>query len=187
MQTICESPDDDTPRLVYADWLEENGLPLLSEFVRAQIALARPTQDDTLAFHLKKRESELWSQRRKWGRLPPNWTHLPFESYSRGFIEIWTGTFGEFRRTSAAFWSYGPIRIAVLLGTGNLQCVDARFEFVVHALDTVDDDPGRQRHLPPELYLRLRSLHNSLRIEDLEAERRRLEHEFRLSFIQRRP
>lgn len=40
LRAICEEPDDDTPRLVYADWLEENGEELRAEFVRLQCRLA---------------------------------------------------------------------------------------------------------------------------------------------------
>jgi uncharacterized protein (TIGR02996 family) len=36
---ICAHPNDDTPRLIYADWLEERGDPR-SEFLRAQARLA---------------------------------------------------------------------------------------------------------------------------------------------------
>src|SRR6266545_2798134 len=39
-RTICEQPWEDTPRLVYADWLEENGDPLRAEFIRVQVQLA---------------------------------------------------------------------------------------------------------------------------------------------------
>jgi uncharacterized protein (TIGR02996 family) len=46
MQTICENSDDDAPRLVYADWLEENGYELYAEFIRVQIELARTGQQD---------------------------------------------------------------------------------------------------------------------------------------------
>ena len=35
-RAILESPDDDSPRLVWADWLEENGEPDRAEFVRLQ-------------------------------------------------------------------------------------------------------------------------------------------------------
>jgi uncharacterized protein (TIGR02996 family) len=38
-RAICEQPWEDTPRLVYADWLEENGQPERAEFIRLQIAL----------------------------------------------------------------------------------------------------------------------------------------------------
>jgi uncharacterized protein (TIGR02996 family) len=47
---IVEHPDDDTPRLVYADWLEEHGPPQAAdraEFIRLQCRLARmPEEDD---------------------------------------------------------------------------------------------------------------------------------------------
>ncbi len=37
---IIEHPEDDTPRLIAADWLEENGHPERAEFVRVQVKLA---------------------------------------------------------------------------------------------------------------------------------------------------
>src|SRR5438552_1311228 len=36
---ICEHPDDDSPRLIYADWLEEHGQRDLAEFIRLQCQL----------------------------------------------------------------------------------------------------------------------------------------------------
>lgn len=43
MGSIIASPDDDAPRLVYADWLEEHGgEPERAEFIRCQIELAKP-------------------------------------------------------------------------------------------------------------------------------------------------
>ena len=41
LQAILESPDDDTPRLAYADWLDEHGDPDRAEFLRVQGLLAR--------------------------------------------------------------------------------------------------------------------------------------------------
>ena len=37
---ILAAPDDDAPRMVFADWLEDNGDPQRAEFVRAQVRLA---------------------------------------------------------------------------------------------------------------------------------------------------
>jgi len=34
IQAIIAAPDDDLPRLVYADWLEEHGRPERAEFIR---------------------------------------------------------------------------------------------------------------------------------------------------------
>jgi uncharacterized protein (TIGR02996 family) len=39
INAIIESPDDDTVRLVYADWLEEHGQAERAEFIRVQIDL----------------------------------------------------------------------------------------------------------------------------------------------------
>ncbi len=41
LRAICENPDDDAPRLIYADWLDEHGDPRQAEFIRVQIELAR--------------------------------------------------------------------------------------------------------------------------------------------------
>jgi uncharacterized protein (TIGR02996 family) len=35
-RAVCENPADDTARLVYADWLDENGNPDRAEFIRLQ-------------------------------------------------------------------------------------------------------------------------------------------------------
>jgi uncharacterized protein (TIGR02996 family) len=39
LEAICEEPDNDVPRLVYADWLEEQGRGERAEFIRVQIEL----------------------------------------------------------------------------------------------------------------------------------------------------
>ena len=40
LAAIAANPDDDTPRLIFADWLEEHGEPERAEFVRVQVELA---------------------------------------------------------------------------------------------------------------------------------------------------
>ena len=41
LAAIKAAPDDDLPRLVYADWLDENGQPEYADFIRIQIAYYR--------------------------------------------------------------------------------------------------------------------------------------------------
>ncbi len=81
LAAIIANPDDDTPRLVYADWLDENGDETRAEFIRVQCA---PESDE----FAKDRAAELeeWN-RGKWLRgLPPHTTaHLEFR---RGFPEF---------------------------------------------------------------------------------------------------
>lgn len=38
---ICRHPDEDTPRLVYADWLDDHDRPERAEFIRVQCELAK--------------------------------------------------------------------------------------------------------------------------------------------------
>jgi uncharacterized protein (TIGR02996 family) len=42
LRGILLSTDDDVPRLVLADWLEENGQVERAAFIRAQVYLAQP-------------------------------------------------------------------------------------------------------------------------------------------------
>ena len=41
LQSVIDSPKEDAPRLVYADWLEEHGELERAELIRVQIELAR--------------------------------------------------------------------------------------------------------------------------------------------------
>ena len=56
LQAICEEPDDDAHRLVYADWLDDHGDADRAEFIRLQCALARMDDEDEA---MKAREAEL--------------------------------------------------------------------------------------------------------------------------------
>jgi uncharacterized protein (TIGR02996 family) len=60
LQAILEDPDDDAPRLVYADWLEKRGDPR-GEFIRVQCQLARLAPGDARHFKLYRRMEQLWA------------------------------------------------------------------------------------------------------------------------------
>src|SRR5262245_2518774 len=55
LREICENPDDDAPRLVYADWLDEHGQPDRAELIRVQCEEAPLAHDDPRAAKLEKR------------------------------------------------------------------------------------------------------------------------------------
>jgi uncharacterized protein (TIGR02996 family) len=59
LQDIRDNPDDDTPRLVFADWLDDNGDPQRAEFIRVQCALARMSDDHPRRDEFGAREQEL--------------------------------------------------------------------------------------------------------------------------------
>jgi uncharacterized protein (TIGR02996 family) len=59
LRAIVRHPDDDTPRLVYADWLQENDRAEEGEFLRVQCRLATIDPDDAEYPELLDREAEL--------------------------------------------------------------------------------------------------------------------------------
>lgn len=74
IQTIREHPDDDGPRLVYADWLEEHGQCEKAEFIRVQIELAAGVADPERRRRLYALEESLLSQHaRHWARSVGKW------------------------------------------------------------------------------------------------------------------
>lgn len=62
---ILQNPDDDTVRLVYADWLEEHGDTDRAEFIRTQCWLATLTADDPQREPLETHAGELLDRHRK--------------------------------------------------------------------------------------------------------------------------
>src|SRR4051812_31952597 len=86
LREICEHPDDDAPRLIYADWLDENGQPDRAEFIRVQIELAGPPGENTKKRrnHLERRVRQLWKKHGKtWSKQPGSIDNL--DCWERGF------------------------------------------------------------------------------------------------------
>src|SRR5262245_27193116 len=59
LAAIREAPDDDVPRLVFADWLEDTGEPDRAEFVRAQVEAVHLPDHDPRRDALERRAREL--------------------------------------------------------------------------------------------------------------------------------
>jgi uncharacterized protein (TIGR02996 family) len=85
LQAIIEQPGDDAPRLVFADWLEDNNDPERAEFIRVQCECARLPEDDSHRPALEDREHELLARNeQRWlGPLPRYIADWQFE---RGFL-----------------------------------------------------------------------------------------------------
>jgi uncharacterized protein (TIGR02996 family) len=65
LRAVIADPDDDLPRLIAADWLDEHGQPERAEFIRAQVELAKLEPDccndvECPCKDLRSRERELW-------------------------------------------------------------------------------------------------------------------------------
>src|SRR5689334_8936314 len=61
-KAICENPDEDTPRLAFADFLQEQGETERAEFIRDQLALAigARTPDLKRWYDLVRRRAADW-------------------------------------------------------------------------------------------------------------------------------
>ena len=95
---ILSAPDDDLPRLVFADYLDETGDPaqaVRAEFIRIQCELARPDDHPPDQLHrLLLREKALldtlarrWLEPLKKGN-PPLLSQKSHGQFRRGFVEV---------------------------------------------------------------------------------------------------
>jgi uncharacterized protein (TIGR02996 family) len=112
---IIANPDDDAPRLVYADWLEDHGQPDRAAFVRVQCQLARLPHDDERREDLEAKERELLRRhRREW--LRPLRGLVSKCEFRRGFVEQGTATAAAFARRAEDIYRGTPLRYLMLGG-----------------------------------------------------------------------
>jgi uncharacterized protein (TIGR02996 family) len=115
---ILADPDEDTPRLAYADWLDEQGESDRAEFIRIQVALARrpPGEPDPGRLELVVRETALLLARHAaWlaplraagGPLDHPGTHALFR---RGFVEVVWMPGALFRERAEVLFARVPAR-----------------------------------------------------------------------------
>lgn len=112
LDAICDQPGDDTARLVYADYLTENGQPDRGEFIRAEIELANTpptTEADERRRRvllerraaLLKRHSAVW--------LAP---FLPFAKeadFCRGFVQSVEAPANTFIQSAEKWFALTPL------------------------------------------------------------------------------
>jgi uncharacterized protein (TIGR02996 family) len=114
LEAICADPEDDGPRLVYADWLEEHGQPRRAEFIRLQIQLARG--DATPDAHAGLRQHE----RHQLRAYELEWT-APLHGlvrrarFRRGFPECVTVTAEVFLARADDIFRLAPVRHLILI------------------------------------------------------------------------
>jgi uncharacterized protein (TIGR02996 family) len=90
VHSILATPDDDTPRLIFADWLEEQDDPTLAargELIRLQCELARWVPDCRRRAELQARERQL-EDRHRLAWLGPLRRHCKAFHFERGLLHI---------------------------------------------------------------------------------------------------
>ena len=112
LAAIAATPDDDLPRLVYADWLDENGRPLRAEFIRLQIEIANketlPRAALNVFSHLWKRQQEILDDHRDELLGPLATVSITQAEYRRGFLDDITLTARDYLTAGAAVAALVP-------------------------------------------------------------------------------
>jgi uncharacterized protein (TIGR02996 family) len=116
LQDILTHPDDEAPRLIYADWLEEQGGEAgrdRAAFIRLQCERARLPEGDPKANRLKFRERKLLkAHAAAWvPPLPPDFETAQFR---RGFVEHVALPLKSFLDHAAALFAAVPLRSVAL-------------------------------------------------------------------------
>src|SRR5262245_56818171 len=106
---IRAHPEDDGPRLVYADWLDERGDPR-GEFIRVQCELARLPHGGPDRERLRVRESELLAAHRSEWEAPLRALGATNIAFRRGLPEAVTIGAADFFRHAGELFERAPIR-----------------------------------------------------------------------------
>src|SRR4029079_16595187 len=81
-RAICAFPDEDTPRLAYADLIEEEGDGVGAAFIRAQVALANVPEYDAAAASARQLKPDAfhgWMMAHTLPRIPGRYSWRRFE------------------------------------------------------------------------------------------------------------
>jgi uncharacterized protein (TIGR02996 family) len=110
-QAILERPDDDLPRLAYADWLEENGEEKRARFIRLQLEKARLPSDDPRRIELLTREKELLDCDECRHSELPRLKGIGWKRFWRGFVSgAEVSRWRHFRSQADALFAATPIQ-----------------------------------------------------------------------------
>jgi uncharacterized protein (TIGR02996 family) len=108
LSAIRENPNDDAPRLVYADWLDEHGNAARAEFIRVQCRLGGLDEDDPQSSDLRRREYELLADH--WGEWAgPLIGRVRRWRFRRGFIDQVKLEAGQFLKEGRWLLDFAPV------------------------------------------------------------------------------
>jgi uncharacterized protein (TIGR02996 family) len=126
MAAICERPDDDVPRIRFAELLDTTDNPLLharAEYIRVQCALARQNLSEHSWGNLYEREESLESRYTEewWASDLPELKGVRFNSaFQRGFpYEIWCDDETAFVNHAETLLTSQPIRSLSFMQLGS--------------------------------------------------------------------
>lgn len=130
LEAIRQAPDDDTPRLVFADWLEEHGgAPerARAAFIRAQVRAARLEEGDPHRQALEDEATELLAEHEEeWAGAVA--TLAMWWEFRRGFIECVDLRDRSFLDGTEQLFDAAPVRHVRLRVEPDMEAMAARPE-----------------------------------------------------------
>jgi uncharacterized protein (TIGR02996 family) len=112
---VLDNPEEDTPRLIYADWLDDHGQAERADFIRLQLRLARLAPDDPARPALEAQQRRLRKKHeRHW--VGPLRAHLHGWHFVRGFVEYLALDASTLLEQSSALSRTYPVRSLHLHG-----------------------------------------------------------------------
>ena len=107
LSAILADPDDDRPRLVYADWLERHGQFDRARLIRVQIELARQPDDAEAASAMQVEEEQLEAACKN---ALPQLDGITWGGFERGLVRsVYPATPAAFHRHAGAIGDMGSV------------------------------------------------------------------------------
>ncbi len=155
LQRIRAYPDDDAQRLIFADWLDEEGDPR-GRFIRVQLALAHLPEHDRAVSGLRVEERHLLATHREEWEAPLRGL-VTGPVFRRGFMDEVKVEARQFLRYAHEIFATAPVRHVHLLDVGGslpavMQCpylsrLSALTVYAQHAGEPLARAIARSPHL----------------------------------------
>src|SRR5690349_17646550 len=112
LEDIAAHPDDDAPRLIFADWLDDHGDADRAEFVRLQCWSQQLPPGDSRRLAMQKRQEALLSAHEaSWRAALPQIDGVTWQDFSRGFVEaVFVQTVEVFLQHASLIFAAAPVR-----------------------------------------------------------------------------
>jgi uncharacterized protein (TIGR02996 family) len=119
LHAITAHPDDDTPRLVYADWLDEHDQPERAEFIRVECEAERTDRSSPAHLPLLQRASDLFERYRyRWFKPLVGGDLVDLVLTSRGFVDTVVLSPDDFADHADTITTSAPLLRELHINTG---------------------------------------------------------------------